>query len=256
MFACLFAQVPTETVSPHRVWCSRAPQRFVSGCFQLVCLFLSGRGANPRDFFRVAAVISVRHSPSLAVPNIMRPLGVHFTNCIISSQILAVLSGVGLWAVHFSFLSSRHASQALLEFGDDEWCQLSHRCYRDVVKVRPVFYLGREPDLLLSHLVFEFRQHHPQPEQKPLAPRMSLAENHLSPQLASCLSACSPKLLVALFSFPARRLAKILPSTEHHRLAPSTPSPPSRSAKPVLDVARDEDFGCQRPFFACIFKLV
>ena len=45
--------------------------------------------------FRVAAVISVRYPPSLAVPKTMRRSVSNFTNCVISSRISAVLSGVG-----------------------------------------------------------------------------------------------------------------------------------------------------------------
>ena len=56
--------------------------------------------------------------------------------------------------------------ERLLECGHDEWCQLCRRSYRDVVDVCPVFQLGREPDLLFSHFVFEIRQRHPQGQSK------------------------------------------------------------------------------------------
>ena len=56
---------------------------------------------------RVAAVISIRFSSSLAIPKIMRSLGVHFTNCVISCRILAVPSGVRQYAVQLTLLSSR-----------------------------------------------------------------------------------------------------------------------------------------------------
>ena len=69
-------------------------------------------------------MISVRYSPSVAVPKIMRPFGVHFTNCVISCQKLSVLAGVGQQAVHF-VISELKAMllKSLLELGRDEWCQ-------------------------------------------------------------------------------------------------------------------------------------
>ena len=46
-------------------------------------------------FLRAPVVISVRYSPSMAVPPIMRPPGVHFTNRVISSLTPSALPGVG-----------------------------------------------------------------------------------------------------------------------------------------------------------------
>ena len=48
--------------------------------------------------------------------------------------------------------------KCLLECGHDDWCQFSRRCYRDVVNACPVFQFCREPEPLLPHLVFDFRQ--------------------------------------------------------------------------------------------------
>ena len=122
--------------------------------------------------------------------------------------------------------------KCLLGFGHDEWCHFSRRCSRHVVNVRPAFQFGREPDPVLPHL-FGFSQSFSQSQSKR---RLATVIGRL-PLGVFTQSVCRT------FSFPAHKLAKTIPSTGHHRLAPSSRTiTPSRSAIPVPDVTCDEDF--------------
>ena len=80
--------------------------------------------------FRAVVVISVRYSPSLTVPTIMRPLGGHFTSCVISSRILVVLSGVGRCfssvSLSLAMTSSASPIRAVRAFPYRHRCRLAH----------------------------------------------------------------------------------------------------------------------------------
>ena len=115
----------TRLSGSHRITAS------ASGCFPLVCLFLSSLAPN--------------RATSSSRPGASVTLGIALSSMVSPMR--------------FSF------SCASPEFGHDKGSQLCHRCYRDVVNV-PVFQFGHELDPLFSHFVFEFSQRHPQVEAK------------------------------------------------------------------------------------------
>ena len=151
--------------------------------------------------FRVAVVISVRYPPSLAVPKIMRALGVHFTN-----RISAVLSGVGrvdcayvspscFSSVSLSLFMTSAVSSAVVAIAmSSTYAQYSS----SVVNSTP----------LLSHLIFEFRQRHPQSQNKS---NWRLA---CSPRSAGCLPVCSPRLLIVPLSFLPTSWRRFVPAPD------------------------------------------
>ena len=147
----------------------------------------------------------------------MRPSGVHFKNCVISSRMPSTLSGVGQYAVRLSLLSPRPCLSSV-----------SLRCH-DVVNIRPAFQLGRPPTSLPRI-----------PSWPPRASANATGASHApcrSPSLTvigllplgvfAHAVGCTPCL-------PAHKLAKTVPRTGHHRLAPSIASLRLAAPNPFL----------------------
>ena len=138
----------------------------------------------------------------------------------------------------------------VLELGYDEWRWLSRRCCRAAINVSQVLQFGREPDSFSPH-----RQNLPHmPEQMPQAPRTALLEtdsHRVSP--AAPWRGCE-------LAPPANKLAKLVPSVGHHRLAPA-PNPVLMSQamktfvgqQPSSRVTSTRPLG---PIFTVITKLV